>query len=65
MPSPITFERKSLIRLAVVTVLTGVGAGLGGMLLALLLHAVQHIAYGYSLDAIVGGQSFLEGVDGA
>src|SRR5689334_18471386 len=65
MPSPITLDRKSLIRLAVVTVLTGVGAGLGGMLLALLLHAVQHVAYGYSLNAIVGGESFLQGVDGA
>ncbi|AUT64240.1 chloride channel protein [Paraburkholderia terrae] len=65
MPSPITLDRKSLVRLAVVTVLTGVGAGLGGMLLALLLHAVQHIAYGYSLNAIVGGESFLQGVDGA
>ncbi|MCM3468322.1 hypothetical protein M3643_12655, partial [Staphylococcus lugdunensis] len=35
-------------RVAVVTVLTGIGAGLGGMLLALLLHAIQHVAYGYS-----------------
>ncbi|HWT35852.1 MAG TPA: chloride channel protein, partial [Paraburkholderia sp.] len=65
MPSFITLERKSLARLAAVTVLTGVGAGLGGMLLALLLHAIQHIAYGYSLHAIVGGESFLEGVNGA
>lgn len=65
MPSIITLERKSLARLAAVTVLTGVGAGLGGMLLALLLHAIQHVAYGYSLHAIVGGESFLEGVSGA
>jgi H+/Cl- antiporter ClcA len=65
MPSIITLERQSLARLAAVTVLTGVGAGLGGMLLALLLHAVQHIAYGYSLHAIVGGESFLDGVNGS
>ncbi|WP_175699102.1 chloride channel protein [Burkholderia ambifaria] len=49
-------------RMAVVTVLTGLGAGLGGMLLALLLHAIQHVAYGYSLSHVVGTQSFLAGV---
>lgn len=32
----------------VVVVVTGVGAGLGAGLLMLLLHAVQHVAYGYS-----------------
>ncbi len=48
--------------MAVVTVLTGIGAGLGGMLLALLLHAIQHVAYGYSLSHVVGTQSFLAGV---
>ncbi len=48
--------------MAVVTVLTGLGAGLGGMLLALLLHAIQHVAYGYSLSHVVGTQSFLAGV---
>jgi H+/Cl- antiporter ClcA len=37
-------------------VLVGVAAGLGGMSLALILHFVQHIAYGYSKG------SFLEGV---
>lgn len=50
---------------ALVTVLTGVGAGLGGMGLALLLHAVQHIAYGYSIGQWVGNESFLEGVSAA
>ncbi len=48
--------------MAVVTVLTGIGAGFGGMLLALLLHAIQHVAYGYSLSHVVGTQSFLAGV---
>ncbi|WP_017772998.1 chloride channel protein [Paraburkholderia kururiensis] len=51
--------------LATVSVLTGVGAGLGGMLLALLLHAIQHLAYGYSLDRLVGHESFLSGVTAA
>ena len=34
--------------LAVVTVLTGITAGIGGMLLALLLHLVQRFTYGYT-----------------
>lgn len=50
---------------ALVTVLTGVGAGLGGMGLALLLHAVQHVAYGYSQGQWVGHESFLDGVSAA
>ncbi|MBN3855011.1 chloride channel protein [Paraburkholderia sp. Ac-20340] len=50
---------------ALVTVLTGVGAGLGGMALALILHAVQHIAYGYSIGQWVGHESFLQGVSAA
>lgn len=50
-----------LLRLAV-TVGVGLGAGVGGMLLALLLHLVQHIAYGYSLNAVISPQTFLAGV---
>ncbi|AOI88527.1 chloride channel protein [Burkholderia pseudomultivorans] len=52
-------------RIAVVTILTGVGAGFGGMLLALLLHAIQHVAYGYSVAHVIGNESFLSGVTGA
>ncbi|AWV01560.1 chloride channel protein [Burkholderia sp. JP2-270] len=52
-------------RVAAVTVLTGVGAGLGGMLLALLLHAIQHVAYGYSVAHVIGTESFLTGVTDA
>jgi H+/Cl- antiporter ClcA len=48
-----------------VIVLTGVVAGLSGMLFALLLHFIQHVAYGYSLDAVIGPESFLEGVTSA
>jgi H+/Cl- antiporter ClcA len=51
--------------LAAVTVLTGIGAGFGGMLLALLLRAIQHVAYGYSLGHIVSNESFLSGVSAA
>jgi len=48
--------------LATVTAATGLAAGLGGLVLGLLLHFVQHVAYGYSLHTIVGHESFLEGV---
>ncbi|CAB3773151.1 chloride channel protein [Paraburkholderia humisilvae] len=64
-PSPSPRPVRSVVRLGVVTVATGVGAGLGGMLLALLLHAIQHVAYGYSLDKLVDTQSFLQGVSEA
>jgi H+/Cl- antiporter ClcA len=50
---------------AIVTVLVGVSSGLVGMGLGLLLRVVQHIAYGYSLHTIMGGESFLEGVTAA
>ncbi len=40
----------------------GVTAGLGGMLLALLLHYTQHIAYGYSPTLIISNETFLQGV---
>jgi len=45
-----------------VMILTGLGAGLGGMFLALLLHFIQHLAYGYSVHALIGDESFLQGV---
>ncbi|CAE6783846.1 chloride channel protein [Paraburkholderia haematera] len=53
---------KPLGVLAAVTLLTGIGAGLGGMLLALLLHGIQHLAYGYSVAYLIGDESFLQGV---
>ena len=56
---------RHLFKLAVVVVLTGIGAGLGGMLLALLLHAIQHLAYGYGQDALSSHESFLLGVSSA
>jgi H+/Cl- antiporter ClcA len=56
--------RSPLLTLAVVTVLTGIGAGIGGMLLAMLLHEIQHVAYGYSQAHIISSESFLQGVTG-
>ena len=58
-------ERSPLAVLAAVTLLTGLGAGLGGMLLAMLLHGIQHVAYGYSLTHVISSESFLEGVTDA
>ncbi|MBK8175124.1 MAG: chloride channel protein [Rhodospirillales bacterium] len=60
-----TEGKTPLHRLAVATVLTGTAAGVGGMSLALLLHVVQHLAYGYSLDAVISAESFLQGVSHA
>lgn len=51
-------------RLLAATILTGLVAGLGGMLLGMLLHAVQHLAYGYG-TAGIGHESFLQGVTAA
>jgi H+/Cl- antiporter ClcA len=45
--------------------LVGIAAGIGGMVLALFLHLIQHLAYGYSLDAVISNQSFLQGVTAA
>lgn len=58
-------KQSPLAVLVGVTVLTGLGAGLGGMLLALLLHWIQHVAFGYSLAHVVSDESFLSGVTAA
>ncbi|MFJ1302252.1 chloride channel protein [Pseudomonadota bacterium AL_CKDN230030165-1A_HGKHYDSX7] len=50
------------LALAAAVVLVGVGAGLAGMALGLLLHAVQHLAYGYGG---LGHESFLQGASAA
>ena len=46
-------------RLVAVTVLVGIGAGVGGALVTLLLHLLQHLAFGYTEE------SFLTGVEHA
>lgn len=49
-------------RLGVCVILVGVAAGFGSMCLALLLHAVQHLTYGYDTGQWLGHESFLQGV---
>jgi H+/Cl- antiporter ClcA len=55
----------SRLNLALATVAVGVAAGLSGTALGLLLHFIQHIAYGYGLAPSRLPESFLEGVSGA
>ena len=43
------------LRLAGVAVLTGLAAGVGGVLLTLVLHLVQHVAFGYTEDTFLAG----------
>ncbi len=50
--------------LTAATVAVGLAAGLGGMTLALLLHFIQHVAYGYGLGP-ERAPSFLQGVTAA
>ena len=42
-------QRSSWPILATVIIFTGIAAGVGGMVLALLLHFIQHLAVGYGL----------------
>ena len=53
------------LTLSAVTVTVGIASGLGGMALGLLLHFMQHVAYGYELHSIVSHETFLEGVSAA
>lgn len=54
-----------VVSFALACVLTGIIAGVGGLILSSLLHIIQHIAYGYSTDQILGHVSFLEGASHA
>jgi len=53
------------MKYALAVVVTGILSGIAGMLLALLLHEVQHLAFGYSFDKVISPISFLEGVTDA
>jgi H+/Cl- antiporter ClcA len=60
--SSLRHPRTAMPLLMAATVCVGIVAGLGGMCLGLLLHFIQHWAYGYSLHRLLGTQSFLQGV---
>ncbi|MFT8736878.1 MAG: chloride channel protein [Zymomonas mobilis] len=49
------------IRYILACLAVGCLTGLGGMALSWILHAVQHIAYGYSLQHVISEESFLRG----
>lgn len=46
---------KWLLRLVVVTALVGIGSGIGGSLVYLALHGIQHLAYGYTEGTFIDG----------
>ncbi|MDI1353063.1 MAG: chloride channel protein [bacterium] len=55
-------QSKNKFNLFIVTTFIGLGSGLIGMFLVLLLHFIQHLAYGYSPHLVISHESFLEGV---
>jgi CIC family chloride channel protein len=44
-----------ILRLVIVTILVGVGAGIGGLLVSLVLHGVERLAYDYSSGTFLDG----------
>ncbi|WP_212625425.1 chloride channel protein [Pseudomonas sp. PP3] len=55
--------QKLWFKIAFILILTGIGAGMTGMLLAMLLRVIQHVAYGYGFDDTM--ESFLLGATNA
>ena len=55
----------SSLTFALIVAMIGLAAGLGGMALGMLLYVIQHMAYGYSVHAIISPESFLQGVSAA
>jgi H+/Cl- antiporter ClcA len=44
-----------VLRLVIVTILVGIGSGISGLLVSLALHALEHLAYGYSSGTFLHG----------
>ena len=51
----LTATPRWLLRLSIVTALVGIGAGVGGLLVAICLHLIQHFAYGYTEGTFLDG----------
>src|ERR1700757_539590 len=62
MHRAIAVEKPRWLILVLVTFVTGIASGLGGMVLGVLLRLVQHIAYNHGLHTTVGRLSFLQEV---
>lgn len=56
---------KRLAALFMGLVVTGICAGCAGILLTWILHAVQHLAFGYGFDSLMAADNFLQGVEWA
>ncbi|MFJ8894555.1 chloride channel protein [Leifsonia sp. NPDC102414] len=55
MPVALPSTPKWILRLVVVTALVGIGSGIGGGLVYLALHSIQHLAFGYSEGTFIEG----------
>lgn len=55
MPVDVHARPSWILRLVIVTLLVGVGSGIGGLLVSLVLHGVEHLAYGYSSGTFLDG----------
>ena len=53
MTNPHPASTHWLIRLVVVTILVGIGAGLSGLVVSWLLHGLEHLAYGFGDGAFL------------
>lgn len=62
---PLLKPIRKISQMVALSCCCGLLSGIAGMSLALTLHWVQHVAYGYSLDAVMGSESFLQGVSNA
>jgi len=58
-------QRYPQLSFALASIALGVITGFAAMGLALLLHWIQHLAFGYSLDHLISSESFLHGVSAA
>src|SRR5882724_8955025 len=65
MHRAIAVRKPRWLILVLVTFVTGIASGLGGMGLGLLLHLVQHVAYGHGPHTLAGQLSFLQEVTAA